>query len=178
MQQTGGAFYDPTQPAIVICYEFIDDVDGLWYQYLNGDPSYIDATNDVIDFIFYHEVGHALIDVYELPTTGPEEDAADSFSSYIMADLTEGTAGQDSIYTAGGWFVLMSQNDGTPYWDTHSLHMQRYYNISCFSYGSNPAYNQVIVDSGWLPHDRAIRCNAEYTQQKNSWDEILQPFFK
>ena len=166
---------------IFICYEFINEIDALFYQHLNGDPSYIDATNDVIDFVFYHEVGHALIDVYELPTTGPEEDAADSFSSYIMADLTSGTGGQDSIYSAAPWFWNEHYRQGVPnsaFWDTHSLNIQRYYNISCFSYGSNPIYNQDLVDEGWLPPARAMWCDKEYTQQKNSWFEILQPFFK
>ena len=175
------AFYDPSQKAIFMCYELINDIDALFYQHLNGDPSYIDETNRVIDFIFYHELGHALIGVYELPTTGPEEDAADSFSSYVMADLTGGTDGQDSIYTAATWFWLEHQRQGisnSALWAEHSLNMQRYYNISCFSYGSNPSYNQDLVDNGWLPYERAIRCGGEYTQQKNSWNEILQPFFK
>jgi len=175
------AFYDHSQKAIFMCYELINDIDALFYQHLNGDPSYIDETNRVIDFIFYHELGHALIGVYELPTTGPEEDAADSFSSYVMADLTGGTDGQDSIYTAATWFWLEHQRQGisnSALWAEHSLNMQRYYNISCFSYGSNPSYNQDLVDNGWLPYERAIRCGGEYTQQKNSWNEILQPFFK
>ena len=176
-----GPHYDSSQRAIFMCYEFISYLDTLFYQEFNGDPMYIDETNRVIDFVFYHEVGHALIDVYELPTTGPEEDAADSFSSYIMADLTSGTGGQDSIYSAATWFWNEHYRQGVPnsaFWDTHSLNIQRYYNISCFSYGSNPIYNQDLVDEGWLPPARAMWCDKEYTQQKNSWDEILQPFFK
>ena len=176
-----GPHYDSSQRAIFMCYEFISYLDTLFYQEFNGDPMYIDETNRVIDFVFYHEVGHALIDVYELPTTGPEEDAADSFSSYIMADLTSGTGGQDSIYSAATWFWIEHNRQGVPnsaFWDTHSLNIQRYYNISCFSYGSNPIYNQDLVDDGWLPVDRAQWCDKEYTQQKNSWNEILQPFFK
>ena len=175
------AYYDRSQKGIFMCYEFINEIDALFYQQLNGDPGYIDETNRVIDFVFYHEVGHALIGVYELPTTGPEEDAADSFSSFVMADATSGTRGQDAIYSAATWFWLEHNRQGvsnSAFWDTHSLNIQRYYNISCFSYGSNPIYNQDLVDEGWLPPARAMWCDKEYTQQKNSWDEILQPFFK
>ena len=178
MQQTGGALYDSSNHQIIMCYEFMQEQNTLFYQYYNGQPGWEMEASHLINFVFYHELGHALIDVYELPTTGPEEDAADSFSSYIMADFTPGTFGQDAIYSAGTWFLILSENESTPYWDTHSLNMQRYFNISCFSYGSNPSYNQDLVDDGWLPYDRAIRCDGEYTQQKNSWNEILQPFLK
>ena len=43
-----------------MCYEFINEIDALFYQQLNGDPSYIDETNRVIDFIFYHAVGSCI----------------------------------------------------------------------------------------------------------------------
>ena len=70
------AYYDSSQKAIFMCYEFMSYIDGLFDD--------VSESNRVIDFVFYHELGHALIDAYELPTTGPEEDAADSFSAYIM----------------------------------------------------------------------------------------------
>jgi hypothetical protein len=176
------ALYDEEVKAVYMCYELMTYLDDLFFEHLDGDvESAVNESGRVTDFIFYHEIGHALIDVYELPTTGPEEDAADSFSSYIMADLTESTTGQDSIFSAGTWFLIEHDNYGvseSAFWDTHSLSIQRYYNTACFSYGSNPTYNQDLVDEGWLPSDRAVWCDEEYTQQSNSWAEILQPFFK
>ena len=40
-------------------------------------------------FVFFHELGHALIDVYELPITGREEDAVDQLSTWILTDGTD-----------------------------------------------------------------------------------------
>ena len=37
-----------------------------------------------------HELGHALIHVLDLPTTGREEDAVDQLSTYILAYGSEG----------------------------------------------------------------------------------------
>lgn len=39
---------------------------------------------------FYHEVGHALVDVLELPITGKEEDAVDQLSTYVLVEDADG----------------------------------------------------------------------------------------
>ncbi|MDG2454039.1 MAG: DUF4344 domain-containing metallopeptidase, partial [Paracoccaceae bacterium] len=44
---------------------------------------------DNILAIFYHEFGHALIDVRDLPIFGQEEDAADVASVMLMHSLYE-----------------------------------------------------------------------------------------
>ena len=77
-------FYDWELKQIILCYEFIDGahVDFIEYYETNSDVSVTEddiaiMTHDVIDFIFYHEVGHALMNIYELPITGLEENIAD-----------------------------------------------------------------------------------------------------
>jgi hypothetical protein len=38
-------------------------------------------------FVFFHEFGHMAIDVLKLPSTGPEEDAVDEFSTLILTEV-------------------------------------------------------------------------------------------
>ncbi|MBT4326462.1 MAG: hypothetical protein HOD60_06085 [Candidatus Nitrosopelagicus sp.] len=82
------AWYDFEIKQIVICYELIDmDYENYIY-FHNEDLDYAYETVDPyiydnLDWTFFHEVGHALIDVYQLPITGLEENVADQFASLM-----------------------------------------------------------------------------------------------
>jgi len=41
------------------------------------------------EFVFYHEMGHALVDAYQLPVLGKEEDAVDTLAAIVSADFLE-----------------------------------------------------------------------------------------
>ena len=62
------------------------------------------------------------------------------------------------------------------YWGTHGLDMQRFYNVSCYAYGSDPQYNQDLIEDGFLPEDRAYNCEWEYYQIDSSFAYLLEPF--
>lgn len=180
------AYYDLGAKQIVMCYEFADDAyeDFSSYYADEATDEEISTMNmDVIDFVFYHELGHALVDIYQLPITGLEENAVDQFATYFML-LTEdssdyeGIVGQDILYNIGTWFYIQSQaGHENIYWDTHGLDIQRFYNISCYAYGENPEYNQDLITEGSLPKERAANCEYEYSVLKNSWETILSPYF-
>ncbi|MCB9270422.1 MAG: hypothetical protein H6561_12805 [Lewinellaceae bacterium] len=40
-----------------------------------------------LEFTLYHEVGHALIEVLQLPTVGRQEDVVDEFALYVCMRL-------------------------------------------------------------------------------------------
>lgn len=181
------AFYDWQTKQIIICYEFMD------YVYENFESNYGNeyTTEDkslmalhVIDFVFYHELGHVLVDIYQLPITGLEENAVDQFATFFMllseaeSDY-EGIVGQDILFDVGTWFLIQAELDYEPiYWDTHGLDIQRFYNISCYAYGQHPQYNQDLITEGWLPEERAVNCEYEYSVLESSWNEILAPYYK
>ena len=64
------------------------------------------------------------------------------------------------------------------FWDVHALDMQRFYNVSCYAYGSNPYSDAVayLVEDGWLPEERAYNCEWEYAQIEYSFANLLEPF--
>ena len=185
------AFYDLESKQIVICYELVDGIFDDYYYYYGEDENFdVDAwgtySYNVLDFIFFHEVGHALIDVYQLPTTGLEENVADQFASLMLSytyDENTGdySIGQDMLYDVGTWFWISDElyydnPEDYAFWSTHNLDIQRFYNISCYAYGSDPQYNQDLVDEGWLPEDRAYWCEDEYLAMQNGWSNLLKDF--
>ncbi|MCH7648070.1 MAG: hypothetical protein IIA83_05645 [Thaumarchaeota archaeon] len=184
------AFYDYQAKQIIMCYEFFDGVfDDFATFYDTGGVEYTDddlsmANLDVVDWIFYHEVGHAFVDIYLLPITGLEENVVDQFASYIM--LVETDFGgdenteywiQDIMYNVGTWFLIQATSGyENVYWDVHNLDIQRFYNVSCYAYGSNPEYNYDLITDGWLPQERANNCEYEYSVLEDSWTRLLAPY--
>ena len=184
-------FYDWESKQVILCYEFVDQVYVDFVTYYESNPEVhvtedeIDImTYDVMDFVFYHEVGHALVDVYDLPITGLEENAVDQFAAMSMFFYeddpdSEVIIGQDILYNVGTWFLIQTQNDAEyVYWDTHNLDIQRFYNISCYSFGQNPEYNQDLIYEGWLPEERAVNCEHEYYLLFKSWNTLLEPYYQ
>lgn len=175
--ETPNAFYDPNSGQIVMCYELIDHLAEVFNLEELSNEEYNKAIIDTWIFIFYHEVGHALVDVYDLPIVGREEDAVDQFATLIL------TIGQyeDAALNGAVFFLLNTQNtdlQNLAFWDEHSLDEQRFYNIFCWVYGSNPQGNLYIFKDGYLPEERAIGCKEEYTRMSNSWDTLLADYIK
>jgi len=186
------AYYNPSTKQIIMCYEFLDSVYADFVIYYDNEgievtDDFLNLANvDVVDFVFYHEVAHALIDIYRPSVTGMEENVADQFASYIMLEETdfddtdkvqEAMWIQDIMYNVGTWFFIQANSGGeNVYWDVHNLDIQRFYNVSCYAYGNNPEYNLDLITDGWLPQERADNCEYEYSVLKDSWTRILAPY--
>ncbi|APX10443.1 DUF4344 domain-containing metallopeptidase [Tateyamaria omphalii] len=127
--------------------------------------------------IFYHELGHALIDILALPVFGQEEDAADVASVLLIDGFYEEDAAQALAYdTAFGFLAEADFAGDVTYWDVHGPDEQRFYNTVCLFYGGNPdAREDFAIDLG-LPEERAETCPEEFQLALDSWgpafDEI------
>jgi hypothetical protein len=174
------AYYDPENMTITMCYELVSDYLNIFADNIETEE---DLSNEVIDassFTFFHELGHALVDQYNIPITGNEEDAVDNFAAIIMLDAYE-----DDFGALSGMFQFESEaiteqedTENLAFWDEHSLSSQRFYNTACLIYGSNPEEFSFIVDEEYLPEDRAERCESEYTQKSEAWWTLINPFLK
>ncbi len=164
------AFYNPQQSAIVMCYELARDIlyvfDAASSQIENAD----ELAGGAFVFVFIHELGHALIDLYDLDVLAGEEDAADRFATLILiyAGLPEYVFG-----AAVWWGLTATEPTQEVFADEHLLNQQRFYNMLCLLYGSDPETNQYLVTEGMLPAARAERCPSEYSQASKSWDSQL-----
>ena len=83
-----------------------------------------------LNSVFYHELGHAVIDLMQLPIFGQEEYAADVLSVLMIHELFEEDAAQIVAYdSAFGFQAEAEASDGTYFWDMHGPDEQRYYNL-------------------------------------------------
>ncbi len=128
--------------------------------------------------IFYHELGHALIDIMKLPIYGQEEDAADVLSAVMIHRTFEEDAAVRVAYaTAFGFLgdVKYREDSGgeVAYWDVHGPDLQRFYTFVCLFYGGNPGGRQSVADELDLPPARQQTCAEEFQQASNSWGPVI-----
>lgn len=126
--------------------------------------------------IFYHELGHALIDVMQMPVFGQEEDAADVASILLIDSLFEPDRALQMAYDVADGFWAEAQQNGiedVPYWDVHGPDPQRYYNTVCLFYGGDPDTRDGFAEDMELPEDRAETCPDEYELAAASWGAVF-----
>ena len=167
---TANAWYSNTG-AITMCYELADEYTSLFRE-SEINTGY--GVANALHWVFMHELGHAVIDMYGLPIVGQEEDAADQFATVML--LREGRDGARAlqamahVYDSGGGY--------TPSWDTHSLDSQRYYNMMCLLYGKHHDDDIGQSVEYRIPDSRAVRCPAEYTDAVRAWEALLADYMR
>ena len=143
-----------------------------------GDPAAELSVDEVrftvanSEFTLMHEMGHLLISELQLPVLGREEDAADQLG-FMGLFLLQQEQHRDDFYAklmdVADYWRLEWQNaerNGTelPVWDSHALDAQRFYNIACLAYGSDPDRLDWVLEVSGLPVERALYCPEEYAQ--------------
>ena len=126
----------------------------------------------------YHELGHALIDIEEVPIFGQEEDAADVLSVLLIDSFWEEEDAVGIAYDAAFGFLTeaeMARAEGEEpaFWDVHGPDEQRYYNLVCIFYGANVDEREDVAEELGLPEERAEYCEDEFIQADGSWGAIL-----
>lgn len=165
------AYYSPDDEAVVLCWELLDRIAATMSEAGLEGAELERAIGSAWLFVMFHEAGHALVDFYDLPITGREEDAVDDLATLVFID-----AGASDAAIAAAVFWILSDDQSysdAKFADEHSLNPQRFYTILCTVYGSDPAAYSELVEYGYLPHERAQRCPREYEQKDASWGRLL-----
>ena len=179
MEECGApdAFYDTDTHQITVCYEAID----AYYLLFLGKVQQEERLNEVVagamSLLLVHEMGHALVDVWELPVTGREEDAVDQLSTLMLINSVVG--GERLALNGARSFKLfaeLEEHERKLFWDEHSQDAQRYYDTICLIYGHDPQHYAYMVNNGTLPEDRAELCSVDYQKVKNAWNTLLSPY--
>lgn len=172
------AYYSPDEKKITMCYELVADGFTRYRDTAESEEENEDhGVANLVDTL-YHELGHAVIDIYDLPALGKEDDAADQLSAYLMSQDKEDNSA--SVQTINYYFDSANDEDRAelPFYDEHSMNEQRAFNYMCWIYGSDPkAYADWVGEDG-LPEERAARCPGEYEKLANSWLKLLEPHLK
>ena len=171
---TINAFYDPLGKRIIICYELLDYFLGIFKATAKDNAELGNAVMGATMFGLVHEIGHGLIDLLDLPAVGREEDSADQLATLTL--MASGDQGVAMALAGAHWFRLQSKTGHkTPFWDEHAFDEQRFYNILCLVFGSDPFKHAAFIEAGYLPEERARRCPAEYARIKKAWEQLLSP---
>lgn len=128
-----------------------------------------------------HEIGHLLVDQFDLPVLGREEDAVDAFATLLM--LETGTE-EDAIAlqdTVDGW---LHSEQGRPtrgyfipdFYGAHSLDIQRSFAITCLMVGSDFDRHTLFATRVSLPIDRQNSCAEDFRIAELGWNSVLEPY--
>jgi hypothetical protein len=178
------AFYRSATGDITICYEIVQRMtqDFLQLQQENAnrgvDFDADDALTDAITFVFFHELGHALIDIYDLGVT-KEEDAVDGLATALLLHLEGG--GVAAIHGATAFRMISKEveedNEELAFWDDHSFGLQRFFNIGCWVYGKLGGDEmKAALRAQGMQDSRLNQCPTDFRRLKKSWKALLGPW--
>ena len=159
------AFYSPAINTISICYNLINNI--IDFSLQKDSSRWEDIAINGISFVFFHELGHALISLCNLPVLGKEEDAADSLATLAAIEIDPEIA-----YDGALLFLSILRSPYPIYWDSHSPSEERFYDILCWLYGSDPRKFFLIPE--YYPQLRNRNCQYEYYQLDKSWTNLLE----
>jgi hypothetical protein len=128
--------------------------------------------------VLYHELGHAIIDLVQLPVFGQEVDAADVASILLINELFDEATATEIAYDSAFGFLgearTIEQDGQDPaWWDLHGPDLQRYYNLVCLFAGANVGERSDIANELGLPQDRLDTCEEEFTLADDSWGPVF-----
>jgi hypothetical protein len=183
---TAGASYERETHRISLCYELVSAFADMFLRDARR-PEDAERAGAAVGgatvFVLFHEAGHALIDLYQLPVEGREEEAADQLSMLVL--LSGGKEGEGAALDGASTLLAEEEDpagkallDRLPFWSGHALTAQRFSNVICWVYGKNPAGFQDQVDATTLPPERALGCPAEYERIVKEWEVLLAPYAK
>jgi hypothetical protein len=130
-------------------------------------------------FVLLHEIAHVMIDEWNLPVLGREEDAADVFAALAMLKMGTSFSRRVLANASKGWFLSDRRDRETGaepiYYGEHNLSQQRAYQIACLMVGSDPVKFRNLADEIKMPQSRQQSCEEDYTKVLRSWDMVLNP---
>lgn len=184
------AYYDPESRRVVLCDELLSGL-ATTLAAPGADPRMVaSAATGATVFFLLHELGHALIHTLDLPAVGREEDAVDQLATVLLVrelgvggieTALDGALGLAELDAAEADVLAAEpgEAEGSPepvYWDEHSFGEQRFYDIVCLVYGSNPDGHADLVGQDYLPPERADICPDEWDVVSRAWERLLAPY--
>jgi len=176
------SFYNQNTKMIVICYELIFDVyDRLTEEYKSkgaSEKQISSITLDVVDFIFYHQISHMLLQLMEnnenKTISNNNELFIDTLSNHIKLKIQKDRENY-SITNISLWFKIMHEveNLKRPHmWNIHSLSLERLSNIACQDSAFSSTATLNYIQKGILSKQNIIECKSVLLEQKIKLEKI------
>lgn len=171
------AMYDDEEHTATFCYEYVDELARNSEAAEEHGFTRQEAVLGPFVFVYLHEIGHALFHLLEVPILGREEDAADQVAT--LALLRMGPEISKRTLATAAWMyghgAKTRTADESDFADVHPLDAQRYYNVLCLAYGSDPKEYAAAAAESRLPKERAESCDGEYRQVAYAARKLLAP---
>ena len=169
------AWYDPPTGVITFCYELVRDFVKSASKSGKFNLTPEQAVIGPFLFIVLHETAHAVFAELAVPVLGREEDAADQVAAYAATQLG-GDFAERMIRAAA--FMYDTDSARKPgeddFADVHGLDRQRFYNVLCLAWGSDPKRYAFAKELGKLPDERAEGCADEYHQVRYAVQTLIR----
>lgn len=157
------------------------------------DQIYEFATNASMGIIF-HEIGHLIVDEFNVPIFNNEEDVADSFMAWSLIQIPDEYASyEDYEYYAEEphkvikgisdyyyYLTLLGRDTSEVYglkeseYGLHSTDNKRFFNIACFMKGSNPEVFDTYITKRGLEYVLDNQCDYNYLQMSDAWWDVFK----
>ncbi|HVN33151.1 MAG TPA: DUF4344 domain-containing metallopeptidase [Thermoanaerobaculaceae bacterium] len=170
------AWYDNETDVITFCYELVAD---FVKSAAKSERFRLTPEQAIIGpflFIVLHETSHAVFAVLAVPILGREEDAADQVATFgairIGGDFAERMLRATAfMYDQDSSARKPGEDD---FADVHGLDRQRYYNVLCLAWGSDPTKFAFAKELGKLPDERAEGCADEFNQVRYAVETLIR----
>lgn len=165
---------------VTVCYDYLAHVyTNVPKEETSTGLTAVDAVEGQIFYVIFHEMGHAMFDLLDIPIFGRPEDDADEFSTYIMLAFGPEDARRLITGAAYSYETMMKKPDLDVkmklFADVHGASAQRYYNLLCLAYGAHPGLFADVAKRGFLPETRAKDCNYEYRELSYAFRKLVRP---
>ena len=164
---------------VSLCYELLQAVLELSLAVAGDDEDRADRWfSGMTTFIVFHQLGHALGDVLDLPDLPTPETAADQFA---MVALGGAVAQPQEILGALEFLDYAVGNEnaaGLGFIEAHAYDRARVDRLACGFAGALPAALPWLEQLKLLPAAGAVRCGEEFASIDRQWDERLAPWLR
>lgn len=139
-----------------------------------------------VEYLLVHEIAHLIITEKHVPIVGPVENAADYLATLALIseeplDPAHRERGREFLLATAGafaasWEAGRAAGAEMPYWDEHDLSIQRYHQIACLLYGSDPDGLAGLRRATGMPEVRARSCVEEYARAEKAFEWLLRDY--
>jgi hypothetical protein len=166
---------------VKICYEYFEYIQKYTAKAERFGLTAKDAMVGPVVEVFLHEVGHAVVQLLDIPYFGRQEDVADYFATYVLLQFAKDDArrlilGASLLAGNEAMEVQSKAPELRLLADTHSLPAQRYFNRWCMAYGADPELFGDAIQLGMVPQHRARGCRYEWLTNEFAFKTLIAPY--
>lgn len=147
---------------------------GLLVWALTATAAQADFVINNLRYTLYHELGHAVIDLAEVPVFGMEENAADAFALVLADRLLSEAALAEMVWDVVALGRRETVVETFDPWDEYQPGGQRLARTICLYYGMGPDARLATARAMGMPTSSTFDCAEDATATARAWRTVLR----